>query len=110
VIKMAVTRTDEVIGTRKAGERPASGDRERSCTRSGWSCCPCRYLPADLPPWQTVCWYFVRWEDAGVTEKLLATLRVKAGCRTARTCGRLRGSSTSSPSSARTPSAGVSWA
>jgi transposase len=42
--------------------------------RSG---CPWRYLPADLPPWQTVYWYFVRWEDAGVTEKLLATLRVK---------------------------------
>src|SRR3954470_9127056 len=43
--------------------------------RSG---CPGRYLPADLPPWQTVYWYFVRWEDAGVTEKLLATLRTKA--------------------------------
>ena len=43
--------------------------------RSG---CPWRYLPADLPPWQTVYWYFVRWEDAGVTEKLLAALRVKA--------------------------------
>ena len=43
--------------------------------RSG---CPWRYLPADLPPWQTTYWYFVRWEDAGVTEKLLATLRVKA--------------------------------
>jgi transposase len=40
--------------------------------------CPWRYLPADLPPWQTVYWYFTRWEDAGVTEKLLATLRVKA--------------------------------
>src|SRR5918997_2222297 len=40
--------------------------------RSG---CPWRYLPADLPPWQTVYWYFVRWEDAGVTEQLLATLR-----------------------------------
>jgi transposase len=25
-----------------------------------------------------VYWYFVRWEDAGVTEKLLATLRIKA--------------------------------
>jgi transposase len=43
--------------------------------RSG---CPWRYLPADLPPWQTAYWYFTRWEDAGVTEKLLATLRVKA--------------------------------
>jgi transposase len=43
--------------------------------RSG---CPWRYLPADLPPWQTVYWYFTRWEDAGVTEKLLTVLRVKA--------------------------------
>lgn len=43
--------------------------------RSG---CPWRYLPADLPPWQTVYWYFVRWEEAGVTEKLLAALRIKA--------------------------------
>ncbi|MFI6079352.1 IS5 family transposase [Actinoplanes sp. NPDC051343] len=43
--------------------------------RSG---CPWRYLPADLPPWQTVYWYFTRWEEAGVTEKLLAALRIKA--------------------------------
>ncbi len=43
--------------------------------RSG---CPWRYLPADLPPWQTVYWYFARWEDAGVTERLLAALRIKA--------------------------------
>lgn len=43
--------------------------------RSG---CPWRYLPADLPPWQTVYWYFMRWEDAGVTENLLAALRIKA--------------------------------
>jgi transposase len=43
--------------------------------RSG---CPWRCLPADLPPWQTVYWYFVRWEDAGVTEKLLAALPVTA--------------------------------
>ena len=26
--------------------------------RSG---CPWRYLPADLPPWQTVYWHFTRW-------------------------------------------------
>ena len=43
--------------------------------RSG---CPWRYLPSDLPPWQTVYWYFTAWEDAGVTEKLLAQLRIKA--------------------------------
>jgi hypothetical protein len=39
--------------------------------RSG---CPWRYLP----PSQTVYWYLTRWEGAGVTEKLLAALRVKA--------------------------------
>ncbi|WP_446219327.1 IS5 family transposase [Micromonospora sp. IBHARD004] len=33
--------------------------------RSG---CPWRYLPADLPPWQTVYWYFTRWEEVGVGE------------------------------------------
>ncbi|GAA3629486.1 IS5 family transposase [Nonomuraea rosea] len=43
--------------------------------RSG---CPWRYLPTDLPPWQTVYWYFQQWEAAGVTETLLAELRVKA--------------------------------
>ncbi|MEV0713139.1 IS5 family transposase [Asanoa sp. NPDC050611] len=35
-------------------------------------------MPADLPPWQTVYWHFARWEDAGVTEKLLTALRIKA--------------------------------
>ncbi|WP_188190421.1 IS5 family transposase [Nonomuraea sp. SYSU D8015] len=43
--------------------------------RSG---CPWRYLPTDLPPWQTVYWYFQQWGQAGVTETLLAELRVKA--------------------------------
>ncbi|RSN16229.1 IS5 family transposase [Nonomuraea sp. WAC 01424] len=43
--------------------------------RSG---CPWRYLPTDLPPWQTVYWYFQQWEQAGVTEDLLRELRIKA--------------------------------
>ena len=43
--------------------------------RSG---CPWRYLPADLPPWQTVYWYFTAWEETQVTEKVLAALRIKA--------------------------------
>ncbi|PZG45977.1 IS5/IS1182 family transposase [Spongiactinospora gelatinilytica] len=43
--------------------------------RSG---CPWRYLPTDLPPWQTVYWYFQQWEAAGVTETLLRELRIKA--------------------------------
>jgi len=40
--------------------------------RTGWSW---RQLPADFPPWQTVYWYFTRWEDAKVTETTLASLR-----------------------------------
>ncbi|MFI7695464.1 IS5 family transposase [Nonomuraea sp. NPDC049655] len=43
--------------------------------RSG---CPWRYLPTDLPPWQTVYWYFQRWEEAGVTEMLLTELHRSA--------------------------------
>jgi transposase len=37
--------------------------------------CAWRQLPFDFPPWQTVYWYFVRWEEARVTEQLLAVLR-----------------------------------
>ncbi|MEV0231212.1 transposase [Nonomuraea sp. NPDC050786] len=43
--------------------------------RSG---CPWRYLPSDLPPWQTVYWYFQQWQQVGVTEALRVELRVKA--------------------------------
>jgi transposase len=37
--------------------------------------CSWRQLPSDFPPWQTVYWYFVRWEEVKVTEKLLAAVR-----------------------------------
>ncbi len=37
--------------------------------------CSWRQLPADFPPWQTVYWYFVRWEEQQVTEAMLAALR-----------------------------------
>ena len=43
-----------------------------SVVRSG---CPWRYLPAHLPPWQTVYWYFNQWEQAKVTEKILPVVR-----------------------------------
>ena len=36
--------------------------------------CAWRYLPADFPPWQTVYWYFKQWEQAKVTEVMLAAL------------------------------------
>ncbi|MEO3798030.1 IS5 family transposase [Nonomuraea sp. B10E15] len=71
--------------------------------RSG---CPWRYLPTDLPPWQTVYWYFQQWEQAGVTEALLAELRIKAVARTSRQ----RESSTRKASRAPTPSAATAAA
>ncbi len=37
--------------------------------------CAWRYLPADFPPWQTVYWYFVRWEQGRATEKILPVVR-----------------------------------
>ncbi|WP_433475383.1 IS5 family transposase [Spirillospora sp. CA-142024] len=37
--------------------------------------CPWRQLPADFPPWQTVYWYFVRWEKQRVTLRMLDALR-----------------------------------
>jgi transposase len=37
--------------------------------------CSWRQLPVNFPPWQTVYWYFVRWEELQVTERVLETLR-----------------------------------
>ena len=39
--------------------------------------CSWRQLPADFPPWQTVYWYFVRFEQAKVTEKILPVVRAQ---------------------------------
>ena len=36
-----------------------------------------RMLPGDLPPWRSVYWYFMRWRDAGVFERLNDTLRAE---------------------------------
>ncbi len=40
--------------------------------RSG---CSWRQLPVDFPPWQTVYWYFNRWEQAKASEKMLPVVR-----------------------------------
>lgn len=40
--------------------------------------CTWRQLPFDFPPWQTVYWYFTRWEKDKVTEQILAVLRRRA--------------------------------
>lgn len=53
-------------------ERRAIVDAVLYVVRTG---CSWRQLPADFPPWQTVYWYFVRWEKQRVTLKLLDTLR-----------------------------------
>ena len=37
--------------------------------------CSWRGLPSDFPPWQTVYWYFTRWEEQGVTERIVDALR-----------------------------------
>jgi transposase len=37
--------------------------------------CAWRQLPADFPPWQTVYWYFARWEEQRVTLRMLDALR-----------------------------------
>lgn len=42
--------------------------------RSG---CPWRLLPHDFPAWQTVYYYFRRWEREGVWEQILRALRMQ---------------------------------
>jgi transposase len=40
-----------------------------------WTGCSWRQLPADFSPWQTVYWYFTRWEEQHLTERMLEALR-----------------------------------
>ena len=42
--------------------------------RSG---CSWRQLPVDFPPWETVYWYFTRWEQQRLTFRLLDALRTR---------------------------------
>lgn len=46
------------------------------CTGCAW-----RQLPADFPPWETVYWYFTRWEQQKLTFRMVDALRsqVRAG-------------------------------
>lgn len=43
--------------------------------------CSWRQLPHDFPPWDTVYWYFKRWNQQGVTDRIHDALR--AACRDA---------------------------
>jgi transposase len=62
-------------GTR--GRPPKTSRREvvnaiRYLARSG---CAWRYLPTDFPPWETVYWYFARWDREGIVDRLCTVLR-----------------------------------
>jgi len=46
--------------------------------------CQWRALPHDLPPWGTVWWYFRRWREEGVWERVNAALREQARVRRGR--------------------------
>ena len=37
--------------------------------------CQWRYLPREYPPWQTVYWYFRRWQHDGTWERINTALR-----------------------------------
>src|SRR3982751_1809166 len=69
---------EPLLPTVKTGGRPEKHSRRAIVdailyvVRTG---CAWRQLPADFPPWQTVYWYFVRWEQQRVTEAVLAALR-----------------------------------
>src|SRR5258708_17753554 len=38
--------------------------------------CPWRYLPHEFPAWETVYYYFRRWEREGVWNQFLRTMRM----------------------------------
>ena len=46
--------------------------------------CPWRLLPRDLPPWETVYWWFGRWRTDGTFERLNAALRERLRARSGR--------------------------
>lgn len=62
----------------KPGGRPAKYSRRRIVeailylNRTG---CSWRQLPHDFPPWETVYWYFKRWNAEGTTDRIHDALR-----------------------------------
>lgn len=59
-------------GRREKHPRRAVVDAILYVVRTG---CSWRQLPGDFPPWQTVYWYFVRWEEQNATVAVLDALR-----------------------------------
>jgi transposase len=66
--------------------------------------CAWRQLPADFPRWQTVYWYFVRWEEQRVTLRMLMRCGNRCAYLMAVMPSRVRGSSILSRSRALTSS------
>ena len=62
----------------RSGGRPALHPRRRIVdailyvNRTG---CSWRQLPHDFPPWDTVYWYFARWNREGITDRIHDALR-----------------------------------
>ena len=71
-------RLAPLLPAAKPGGRPRRVDLRAVCnalfylTRSG---CHWRLLPADFPAWQTVYWYFRRWQGDGTWEAINDALR-----------------------------------
>ena len=69
---------EPLVPSVKSGGRPARWSRRELIDailyflRAGESW---RLLPHDLPPWQTVYWYFRRWRDDGTWEAIHTQLR-----------------------------------
>jgi len=71
-------QVERVIPAPKPGGRPAKYDRREIVNallyllRTG---CQWRALPHDLPPWETVYWYFRCWQRDGTLDRLMTELR-----------------------------------
>jgi transposase len=69
---------EPLVPAPRSGGRPAVHCRRRIVeaimyvNRTG---CAWRQLPHDFPPWATVFWYFKRWREDGVTDRLHDALR-----------------------------------
>ncbi len=79
-------RLEPLLPAAKPGGRPRRVDLRAVCDALfyvGRGGCHWRMLPADLPKWQTVYWYFRQWRADGtweaINDALRRELRVGAG-------------------------------
>jgi len=72
------SQVSRFIPAPEPGGRPAKYDRREIVNallyllRTG---CQWRALPHDLPPWETVSWYFRCWKTDGTLDRLMTELR-----------------------------------